>query len=166
MRRNKGPGGTRKTPNATGGERRVFDEEGILASTNKSIILHILPSSTPLTLYAPSCYRRHFRCAHFVANLADPVAEIACEVTEDPSQLLKPQSPYPPESMGPLPASSARLALRHTSHVPSARLSQVQRHFSTTHSSRQEIQDAYILSAARTPTGKVRRFQIHVFFMY
>ncbi|KAL9623519.1 MAG: hypothetical protein Q9160_002200 [Pyrenula sp. 1 TL-2023] len=37
---------------------------------------------------------------------------------------------------------------------PHTRLSQFQRHFSSSPSSRKEIQDAYIISAARTPTGK------------
>lgn len=37
---------------------------------------------------------------------------------------------------------------------PSARLAQVQRHFSTSPAARKEIQDAYILSASRTPTAK------------
>ena len=37
---------------------------------------------------------------------------------------------------------------------PSARLTQVQRHFSTSPAARKEIQDAYILSASRTPTAK------------
>lgn len=35
-----------------------------------------------------------------------------------------------------------------------ARLSQLRNHFSTSSSARKEIQDAYILSAVRTPTGK------------
>ena len=39
--------------------------------------------------------------------------------------------------------------------TPSARLSQVSRQFSNTGSARSEIQDAYILAAARTPTAKV-----------
>lgn len=38
--------------------------------------------------------------------------------------------------------------------TPTARLTQVQRHFSTSPAVRKEIQDAYILSAARTPTAK------------
>jgi len=37
-----------------------------------------------------------------------------------------------------------------------ARLAQVQRHFSTTSRAKKEIQDAYIVSAARTPVGVVR----------
>ncbi|KAG9236776.1 Thiolase, N-terminal domain-containing protein [Amylocarpus encephaloides] len=41
-----------------------------------------------------------------------------------------------------------------SSTVPKQRLSQVRRHFSATTSVKQEIQDAYILSAARTPTAK------------
>ncbi|KAL1959156.1 hypothetical protein VTO42DRAFT_2661 [Malbranchea cinnamomea] len=38
--------------------------------------------------------------------------------------------------------------------APSQRLGQVQRHFSSSTGLRKEIQDAYILSAARTPTAK------------
>lgn len=38
---------------------------------------------------------------------------------------------------------------------PSASLSQLTRYFSSSRPLRKEIQDAYILSAARTPTGKV-----------
>ncbi|CAL3965488.1 unnamed protein product, partial [Diplocarpon coronariae] len=34
------------------------------------------------------------------------------------------------------------------------RITQVRRHFSATASAKQEIQEAYILSAARTPTAK------------
>jgi hypothetical protein len=97
-----------------------------------------------------------WRCS--LANLANPAADIACEAPVDSSQSLKLQSSCSPYSMGPLPASSARLALRQPSHIPSARLSQVQRHFSTTSPVRKEIQDAYILSAARTPTAKVRDY--------
>lgn len=40
-------------------------------------------------------------------------------------------------------------------HTSTQRLSQVRRHVSTTPSTHGKIQDAYILSAARTPTGKV-----------
>jgi hypothetical protein len=111
------------------------------------------------------CCRRHFRGVIPVANLADPTADIACEVLENSSQPVKLQSTYQPISMGPLPASSARLALRQSPHVPSTRLSQVQRHFSTTSPVRKEIQDAYILSAARTPTGKVREYHTIVFYI-
>ncbi|KAI4121817.1 MAG: hypothetical protein LQ347_006727 [Umbilicaria vellea] len=49
--------------------------------------------------------------------------------------------------------SSQRLATQ-ASLRPSQRLAQVRRHFSTAPSPRQEIRDAYILSAARTPTTK------------
>ncbi|KKY18186.1 putative acetylacetyltransferase [Phaeomoniella chlamydospora] len=52
----------------------------------------------------------------------------------------------------------ATSTLRHTLPVqrstPKARLNQLSRQFSTTQRMRKEIQDAYILSAARTPTGK------------
>jgi len=37
---------------------------------------------------------------------------------------------------------------------PTARLAQMQRHFSSTTPARKEIQDAYIISASRTPTAK------------
>jgi acetyl-CoA C-acetyltransferase len=43
-------------------------------------------------------------------------------------------------------------SLRNT---PKQRLSQVQRHFSATAAAKQEIQEAYIISASRTPTAKV-----------
>lgn len=48
--------------------------------------------------------------------------------------------------------TTVRAATRMSS--PTARLSQVQRHFSTTPQGRREIRDAYILSASRTPTAK------------
>ena len=41
------------------------------------------------------------------------------------------------------------------------RLAQVSRHFSSTSPAKQEIQDAFILSASRTPTAKVSIFQPH-----
>ena len=47
--------------------------------------------------------------------------------------------------------TSFRFATRMS---PTARLSQVQRHFSSTPTIRKEIQDAYIISASRTPTAK------------
>jgi hypothetical protein len=92
-----------------------------------------------------------------IATLADPAADIADREVRYSNQPSKLEYLSSPGSMTPLPASSARMALRQTSRVSSARLSQVQRHFSTTSPVRKEIQDAYILSAARTPTGKVRR---------
>jgi hypothetical protein len=110
--------------------------------------------------------RRHIRGVVALAKLADPAAEIACEVPKDLDQPQKLQSPNLTKSMGPLPASSARFALRQSSHVPSTRLSQVQRHFNTTSPVRKEIQDAYILSAARTPTGKVRDCHKSFFYAY
>lgn len=51
-------------------------------------------------------------------------------------------------------ARTARSAARMASSNPSLRLAQVQRHFSSSPRPKQEIQDAYILSAARTPTAK------------
>lgn len=89
------------------------------------------------------------------ATLADPAADIVDRELRYSNQPSKLEHPSSPSSMAPLPASSARMALRQTPHASSARLSQVQRHFSTTSPIRKEIQDAYILSAARTPTGKV-----------
>lgn len=99
-----------------------------------------------------------------LANLADSAAEIACEGLEHLNRRRKLHSASQTAPMGPLPASSARLAIRQSTHIPSARLSQVQRHFSTTNPVRKEIQDAYILSAARTPTGKV--CECHGQFLY
>jgi hypothetical protein len=52
-------------------------------------------------------------------------------------------------------ARTAMSSLRNSSTASKQRLSQVQRHFSSTTSARQEIQEAYILSASRTPTAKV-----------
>ncbi|KAL3421137.1 acetyl-acetyltransferase [Phlyctema vagabunda] len=43
---------------------------------------------------------------------------------------------------------------RPSTSLSTQRLSQVQRHFSATTSAKQQIQDAYILSASRTPTAK------------
>jgi hypothetical protein len=58
---------------------------------------------------------------------------------------------------------SARTAFRMTRQAQASgalpRLSQIQRQFSTSPAVRKEIQDAYILSAARTPTAKV--FPLH-----
>ncbi|KAK7892364.1 Acetyl-CoA acetyltransferase erg10A, mitochondrial [Exophiala xenobiotica] len=58
-----------------------------------------------------------------------------------------------------LTSAAARAATRATTTSASsassaARLSQMRSHFSTTSPARQTIQDAYILSAARTPTAK------------
>ncbi|KAJ9663205.1 Acetyl-CoA acetyltransferase erg10A, mitochondrial [Neophaeococcomyces mojaviensis] len=53
----------------------------------------------------------------------------------------------------PFAPSAFRSAARMSSK-PTARLAQVQRHFSSTTPARKEIQDAYIISAARTPTAK------------
>ncbi|KAI1616707.1 acetyl-CoA acetyltransferase [Exophiala viscosa] len=53
-----------------------------------------------------------------------------------------------------LASSAARAASRASSNAAGARLSQVRSHFSTSATARQEIQEAYILSAARTPTAK------------
>ena len=49
----------------------------------------------------------------------------------------------------------AMSSLRNSSVASKQRLSQVERHFSSTTSTKREIQDAYILSASRTPTAKV-----------
>lgn len=52
---------------------------------------------------------------------------------------------------------AARSAMSSVRNSPAQRrVAQVQRHFSATTSARREIQEAYILSAARTPTAKVR----------
>ena len=59
------------------------------------------------------------------------------------------------------PVMSLRYAassVRNSSAASKQRLSQVQRHFSATTSARREIQDAYILSASRTPTAKVTAY--------
>jgi hypothetical protein len=110
----------------------------------KSTRLPLLPRPFFVVLFSP------------FATLADPAADIADRELRYSNQPSKLEHPSSPSSMAPLPASSARMALRQTPYVSSARLSQVQRHFSTTSPVRKEIQDAYILSAARTPTGKVR----------
>merc|ERR1712000_483841 len=51
-------------------------------------------------------------------------------------------------------AGSARAAARTANASSTARLSQLRGHFSTTSSARREVQEAYILSASRTPTAK------------
>lgn len=51
-------------------------------------------------------------------------------------------------------SSAARAASRAPSTAASARLAQMRSHFSTSSTARKEIQEAYILSAARTPTAK------------
>ena len=48
-----------------------------------------------------------------------------------------------------------QLTNRSILHPPTHRLAQIQRHLSTSLHPKSEIRDAYILSAARTPTGKV-----------
>lgn len=59
-------------------------------------------------------------------------------------------------AMAPLTATAARAASRAASPTAAAnaRLTQMRSHFSTSSVARKEIQDAYILSAARTPTAK------------
>ena len=58
--------------------------------------------------------------------------------------------------MAPVSTSTAARAAGRLSNAQStARLSQIRRQFSSSVPARKEIQDAYILSAARTPTGKV-----------
>ncbi|KAK5940371.1 Acetyl-CoA acetyltransferase erg10A, mitochondrial [Knufia obscura] len=54
----------------------------------------------------------------------------------------------------PLAPRSLRVATRMSQPTAPARLSQVQRHFTTTPTARKEIQDAYIISASRTPTAR------------
>ncbi len=49
-----------------------------------------------------------------------------------------------------------RLAPQRSVVMSAHRIGQLQRHFSSSQPCRKEIQDAYILSAARTPTAKVR----------
>ncbi|KAG9774752.1 Acetyl-CoA acetyltransferase erg10A, mitochondrial [Exophiala dermatitidis] len=58
--------------------------------------------------------------------------------------------------MAPFTATAARAASRASSSAStaSARLSQMRSHFSTSSAARKEIQEAYILSASRTPTAK------------
>jgi hypothetical protein len=103
-------------------------------------------------------YRGRFRgVVPLFATLADPAADVADRELRNSNQPSELEYPSSPGSMIPLTTSPARMALRQTPYLSSARLSQVQRHFSTTSPVRKEIQDAYILSAARTPTGKVRR---------
>jgi len=103
-------------------------------------------------------YRGRFRgVVPLFATLADPAADVADRELRNSNQPSELEYPSSPGSMVPLTTSPARMALRQTPYLSSARLSQVQRHFSTTSPVRKEIQDAYILSAARTPTGKVRR---------
>ncbi|KAL9131466.1 MAG: hypothetical protein Q9217_000614 [Psora testacea] len=53
-----------------------------------------------------------------------------------------------------LPRTSRRLLAQPANPEPLQRAAQVRRHLSTTSSARREIRDAYILSAARTPTGR------------
>lgn len=60
----------------------------------------------------------------------------------------------------------AMSSARNSSAASKQRLTQVQRHFSATTSARQEIQDAYILSASRTPTARVRLFWKPSAFQY
>ncbi|KAL8829189.1 MAG: hypothetical protein Q9170_006284 [Blastenia crenularia] len=50
--------------------------------------------------------------------------------------------------------TTCRLTSQVTASKPLRRVAQVRRHFNTTAPTRGQIQDAYILSAARTPTGK------------
>lgn len=51
--------------------------------------------------------------------------------------------------------SSQRFGNQAVAQNSVQRLAQVRRHLSTTQPVEREIRDAYILSAARTPTGKV-----------
>lgn len=63
--------------------------------------------------------------------------------------------PSPLDMSSTLPRTSQRLLSQSGAHSPKQRISQVRRHLSVTPASRGEIRDVYILSAARTPTGKV-----------
>jgi len=54
--------------------------------------------------------------------------------------------------------TSKRLYSQQTMSRPVQRVAQVRRHLSTSPIARGEIRDAYILSAARTPVGKVDVF--------
>lgn len=61
-----------------------------------------------------------------------------------------------------LPIMSLRIARTAMSSarnpaVSKQRLTQVHRHFSSSASARKEIQEAYIISASRTPTAKVKK---------
>lgn len=56
--------------------------------------------------------------------------------------------------MTPFASSAARAASRVPSGSAGARLTQMRSHFSTSSVARKEIQDAYIISASRTPTAK------------
>jgi acetyl-CoA C-acetyltransferase len=56
-----------------------------------------------------------------------------------------------------LAQSSRVMAAKSSATAPAMRLAQVQRHFSSSSIRPKEIREAYILSAARTPTAKVRR---------
>lgn len=51
--------------------------------------------------------------------------------------------------------SAMSSSLRQPSVVATQRVAQLSRQFGSTSSARQQVQDAYILSAARTPTAKV-----------
>lgn len=51
-------------------------------------------------------------------------------------------------------STTFKMAARNQSATSAARLSQMRSHFSTSTPARKEIQDAYILSAVRTPTAK------------
>ena len=50
--------------------------------------------------------------------------------------------------------SAVQRPFRNMASAPKQRLGQVQRHFSSARAPRQELRDAYILGAARTPTGR------------
>ncbi|KAI9054823.1 hypothetical protein LZ554_001968 [Drepanopeziza brunnea f. sp. 'monogermtubi'] len=54
----------------------------------------------------------------------------------------------------PLRITTSAVASLRTPSATTSRIAQVQRHFSATASAQKEIQEAYILSAARTPTAK------------
>ena len=62
-------------------------------------------------------------------------------------------APPPVLTMPTISSTALRMAARNQPSS-AARLSQLRSHFSTSSSARKEIQDAYILSAVRTPTAK------------
>lgn len=95
-------------------------------------------------------------------RLLDLAAEIALHINEPrydlgPYKTLSEHPAFPSSSdmSSTLPRTSQRLLSGPAAHSPAQRLAQVRRHLSTSPASKGEIRDAYILSAARTPTGKV-----------
>lgn len=99
----------------------------------------------------PTCLAR-YRCQALLA-CGDPTIQSTGGVLLSPRHLCQP--PIVTVMSKSISRNSHVLSHQTAVHRPLQRVAQVRRHLSATPTRRAEVQDAYILSAARTPTGKV-----------